>query len=109
MPATVQDTEYVGIITEALAAESWKKVIPKIYDVALKVRGARDEQSLTVIDMIANSAILDFGFVFGEYSGMGFTLSNLMERKSNNFLYYANNVSAWEKRLEKITEQITQD
>ena len=110
VPATVQDTEYVGIITEALAAESWKKVIPKIYDVALKVRGARDEQSLTVIDMIANSAILDFGFVFGEYSGMGFTLSNLMERKSNNFAsYYANNVSAWEKRLEKITEQITQD
>ena len=105
VPKTITDTKFVGMITEALAAESWRTVIPAMYDVALKVRGARDERSIEVIDMIANSAVIDFGFVYAGHSGMGFTLSNLMGNKNNNFAsFYAANKESWENRINEIIE-----
>ena len=105
IPKTVTDTAFVGMITEALAAESWRTVIPTMYDVALKVRGVRDERSVEIIDLIANSAVVDFGFVYSDFSGMGFTLANLMEAKNKNFAsFYAANKESWENRIDDIIE-----
>ena len=105
VPKTVKDTDFVGMITEAMAAESYKQVTPVIYDIALKVRGARDEESLEVIDLATRSGVVDFGFVFGDYSMMGFFLSNLMETKKDNFAsYYASRKDKWEKRVNDIIE-----
>ena len=105
VPKTVKDTDFVGMITEAMAAESYKQVTPVIYDIALKVRGARDEESLEVIDLATRSGVVDFGFVFGDYDKMGFFLSYLMEKKKDNFAsYYASNKDKWEKRVNDIIE-----
>lgn len=110
VPVTVTDTEFVGIITEALCAEAWKTITPAVYDMALKSRGARDETSVQIIDMIERGAIIDFGFVFGDYSTMGFTMSVLMSQKNNNFTsYYASNQKAWSKKLEKLVSDFMKE
>lgn len=105
IPVTVTDTEFAGIITEALCAEAWKTIIPAVYDMALKSRGARDETSVQIIDMIERGAIIDFGFVFGDYNMLGFTMSNLMSQKNSDFAsYYARNQKGWTKKIEKLVD-----
>lgn len=103
IPKTVSDMEFVGIITEAMAAESWRQVTPAIYDVALKVRNVRDPKSLTAIELAASSAVIDFGFVYGDYNMMGFVMSNLIGSKKNDFAsYFARGAKKWEKSLANI-------
>ncbi|MBO4932946.1 MAG: hypothetical protein J6I42_12275 [Clostridia bacterium] len=110
IPVTVTDTEFAGIITEALCAEAWKTITPAVYDMALKSRGARDETSVQIIDMIERGAIIDFGFVFGDYNMMGFTMSVMMNAKDSNFAsYYAKNQKAWSKKLDKLVNDFMKE
>lgn len=108
IPVTVADSEFCGIITEALAAESWKQIIPKVYDIALKVRGARDEVSTEIIDIIAGGCVFDMGFVYGNNAMMGGCLQKLMVAKDSNFMsHFDANKASWEARLEEIVEIFT--
>jgi len=108
IPVTVADKEYCGIITEALAAESWKTVIPTVYDVALKVRGARDATSMEIIDIIANGCVFDMGFVYSNNDMMAGCLQKLMGEKNSNFMsHYAANKASWEARLVEVVEVFT--
>ncbi len=63
VPKTVDDPEFVGIITEALAAESYKSVVPAYYDVVLKTKASRDEESAEMIDLIRDCIVVDFGYM----------------------------------------------
>lgn len=105
IPTTCADIERAGIVIEALAAESYKSVIPAIYDTALKVRGVRDETSMQIIDTIERGNVIDFGYVFGDLSKMGFYMSVLMGTKKNNFAsYYEKEKKSWEKHLTTIID-----
>lgn len=53
--------QMIGTILEALNAESAKMVIPKYYDVTLKTKHARDEESSEMLDLIFDSRIYDLG------------------------------------------------
>ena len=93
------------MITEAMAAESWRQVTPAIYDVALKVRNVRDPKSLTAIELAASSAVIDFGFVYGNYNSMGFVMSDMIGSEKNDFAsYFASRSDKWEKSLADIAE-----
>lgn len=63
LPATISDSEMVGIITEALCAESYKEVVPVYYDVALKDKYTRDEESSKMLDIIRDNLIFDIGYI----------------------------------------------
>lgn len=63
VPKTIDDPEFVGIITEALAAESYKHVVPAYYDVVLKTKASRDEESAEMIDLIRDCIVVDFGYM----------------------------------------------
>ena len=75
---SIQDPEFVGVIAEALNAESWKRVVPAYYDISLKYKGARDEQSVAMLDLIVEGRIFDFGYVYGGTSP-AFWIQNLLE------------------------------
>ncbi len=109
VPVTSTDTEFIGVVTEALAAESWRTVTPAVIDTALKYRGARDETSVRIIEMIEPGGIIDFGFVFGNYNSMGFTMSNLMGEKNGNFAsYYASRKKSWQKSIDKLIKEFSE-
>ena len=65
VPKTVkpEDTEFVGIVTEALTRENHYSVIPAYYDIALTAKYARDEQSVAMLDIIMNGRQYDFSIL----------------------------------------------
>ncbi len=88
IPKTVKDTEFVGTCIEALSAESYKKVIPTIYEIALKTRYLRDNESKEVLDLVLDNRIYDFGILYGDWKGFEFCLSTLMGEGNPNFESY---------------------
>ena len=104
VPKTVQDTEFVGIITEALNAESMKQVFPAYYETALKKKYSYDDESVKMLDMIVDSRVFDFGYIYDNWNGVSFYFQTLIgERKSKDFeSYYAKKGPASEKYYEKL-------
>jgi len=99
---SITDPEFVGIVTEVLCAESWKKTVPAYYDTALKYKGARDYESIAMIDMIMESRVFDFGYVYGGW-GPVFWIQYLLEAKSMDISsYYQKNHKVFDKYMEKI-------
>lgn len=99
---SIQDHEFVGIISEALNAESWKRVVPAYYDISLKYKGARDEQSVAMLDLIVEGRIFDFGYVYGGTSP-AFWIQNLLELNSKDITsYYRKNFTPFSKNLERL-------
>ena len=96
IPKSVQDYDFVGIITEALNAESYKTVFPAYYEVALKTKYSYDNESVQMLDMIVESRVFDFGYVYDAFKGMSFIFQRLIgDNKSSDFeSYYAQNSSA---------------
>ena len=77
IPVTSAKTDMVGAITHAMGAYSWKNVIPNYYDIALKVKGARDEESIAILDMILDGRVIDFAYIYDAWKGYVFTFQDL--------------------------------
>ena len=58
------DLEMTGKITEALASESRKQLVPAYYEVALKTKYSRDEESVKMLDLIFEGVVYDFGLLY---------------------------------------------
>ena len=84
IPVTVQNLEAVGTITEALCAESYKIVFPAYYDVALKVKGTRDAESIKMLDMIVESSAFDFGYIYDGWKGFAVMLYSQLTSNNKN-------------------------
>lgn len=106
VPVTISDPEFVGIITEALNAESKKIVFPAYYEVALKVKYSHDDESVKMLDMIVDSRVFDFGYVYGNMNAISFTFQKLIgNSRSKDFAsYYAENAPAAEQYYAKVID-----
>lgn len=60
-PTSVQNTELLGTVMEALAAESRNLVIPAFFDVALTDKLTRDTESEEMLNIIFNNVTADLG------------------------------------------------
>ena len=58
--------EFIGVIFEALCAESYKTVFPVYYDVALKGKYSTDADTADMVELIMAGRLFDFSFQFGE-------------------------------------------
>lgn len=86
IPVTVSSPDDCGLIMEALAAESYKTVIPAYYDVSLKVKNTRDDESGEMLDIIRDNLWMNFGYSYSLSTGsVGNYLRELIEKKSSNF------------------------
>ncbi|MFA6947355.1 MAG: hypothetical protein WCQ72_00060 [Eubacteriales bacterium] len=65
VPKTASDLERTGIIIEALSAESMYTLTPAYYDITLKTKSSRDEQSSDMLDLIFSSRVFDLANLFG--------------------------------------------
>ncbi|MBQ4194304.1 MAG: hypothetical protein II650_08600 [Clostridia bacterium] len=102
VPRSITDPEFIGTMFEVLCAESWKKTVPAYYDTALKYKGARDYDSIAMIDMIMESRIFDFGYVYGGW-GPVFWIQYLLETPSKDIAsYYQKNHKVFDKYMEKV-------
>nr|MBQ4319273.1 hypothetical protein [Clostridia bacterium] len=91
LPKTVSDLEFVGVITDALCAETFDSVYTVYYDVALKNKYSEDEDTARMMDIIVDSGDFDISFSFGQYLEMMPYMFRelLMEGRSDLMSYYA--------------------
>lgn len=91
--------ERTSVILESLTCESAKSVIPVYYDIALKTKHARDEESEAMIDLIFDSRVFDFGdTIWTEY--IRNTISDIFQTKSDTL------ISQMEKIAPKLQKTI---
>lgn len=104
VPTTVQNLDMTGIITEALCCESYKTVIPAFYDVALKTKYSRDDESAAMIDIIRNGLTFDFGKIYvTELAYSMDVLRDLMSAKKHDFVStFAKNEGSYQTALDKV-------
>ena len=61
VPVSCSDTELVGAALEALSAESYRSVTPAYYEIALKTKYLRDDESAMMLDIIRSGLSFNFG------------------------------------------------
>lgn len=101
LPMDAKDKEMSSIITEALCAESYKKVVPVFYDTVLKIKMARDDVSSHMIDLIRDNLTFDFGYLHSNsIGGVGHLFVGWIRDNNNNI------VSSYEKKQSTIEKQL---
>jgi predicted heme/steroid binding protein len=71
IPLTASDLERTGIIIEFLSCESKYTLLPAYYDLTLKTKASRDDESSAMLDLIFATTVFDIGssFNWGDVSG----------------------------------------
>ena len=107
VPVTAADTERTSIIIEALCAEGYRKVIPALYDVSLKTKHARDEESSVMIDYIKDGRVYDYGYFNNSVAGdFGYCGRNLLAVNNANFTsFYEKNADKVQKNIDKLNKE----
>lgn len=88
IPITVSDIEMPCTIIEAMCAENYRTVVPAYYETALKVKYARDQLSVQMMDLIHDNAVSDFVYA-NNYSltgNLGTLTRTIMRNKSSDFM-----------------------
>lgn len=102
IPITVQNTEKVGAILEALSYYSYKYLVPAYYDINLKTKFSRDDESSEMLDIIMDGRVFDFGYVYDNWV-VAFKFSDQINAKKREFVsIIEKNLPAAEKQLVKI-------
>lgn len=64
VPASATNLERTGAIIEALSAEGYYNIKDAYYDNVLKTKGARDEESSEMLDIIFENRVFDIGYMY---------------------------------------------
>ena len=75
VPVTNTESEKIGFVLEAMAAESKNNLTPAYFEVCLTDKYVRDTDSVEMLELVMSSAILDLGEVF-RWNGIANTVSD---------------------------------
>ncbi len=64
MPKTTSRYEAASAVMEALSAEKYNRVFPAYFEVAMKVKYSDDSDTARMFDLVHDSMILDFTYVY---------------------------------------------
>ncbi len=64
VPQNSVNGSYIALVTDLLAAESYKKVMPSFYDTVLDSKLTRDKMSSEMLDLIFDNRVYDFGLIW---------------------------------------------
>jgi len=102
IPITVNDTEKIGAITEALSYYSRKYLVPAYYDINLKTKFSRDDESAEMLDIVMDGRVFDFGYVYDNWV-VAFKFADQINAKKREYVsIIEKNLPAAEKQLVKI-------
>ena len=104
VPITSTRLEAAGATFEAMSSESRVSVVPAYYDIALKGKYVRDEESRTMIDIIHNGHLLDPAWVYCTNIGdLAQSPRNLLRSGSSDFAsYYASKQKSYDSGLKVL-------
>ena len=109
IPMDVPNVELCGAVFDVLSAISSNTVIPAYYDMALKDKYSRDDESGEMLDLIREGFTCNFGYFYGLDLDMGNEFRIMIGQDNSNFVsYYAVNQKGYERRLKKLMEAYDQ-
>lgn len=97
MPITCADPDMAGAVLEALSSSNHNNVLPAYFEIALKKKYARDDDSSRMYDIIRDTMTLDFGYIYGNAIGSPEGVFSSSYRKENSL---ASNVASRKTSLE---------
>jgi len=101
VPVTAAETERTSIIVEALCAEGHRTVMPAFYEVSLKTKYSRDDESAAMIDYIKDGRVYDYGYFNSSVTGdLAYVGQRLVTTKNPNF------TSFYERNEVKVRQNI---
>ena len=110
VPIDVADPEKTGIVMELLGYKYDLYVKPAYYDIYLKVKALRDDDSAEMLDIIFDNLVYDFGLNFGTYNAISWMLPRMMLAKSIDVMsYIEKNITAVENTYNKICDTMIED
>lgn len=89
VPTTAKNTEMIGAVVEALSAESWKTVMPVFYNTVMESKVANDAGTVEMLDMIFNSRVIDFAYLYDGWKGWVFSFPAILTDKKDLASFYA--------------------
>ena len=105
---TPEGCEYASVILEAMAAEGFRQVRPVVYDVALKSKYTRDEESFEMVDIVIRGRTADFAEIYDQW-GMTYTLDFVARGSVTNWAsYYRSQNKIQNKHIEKVAKMFRQ-
>ena len=107
IPGHCDDAEFAGTVFDAMNAENKYSVIPVYYDVVLKGRTTKDEQSVAMLDIIRDNLSFDFSFAHLQAIDTMWTKFGncLLEEQTTSFKsYYDKNIGKWSGLLADVME-----
>lgn len=108
IPTTTPDVSLVGKVCEAMSYYSYKNVVPAYYDVTLKNKYSRDENTQIMLDIIREGAVMPFEYAYSTMIGgstwLNTVLSSATAGNGNVASMLASTQSSWESSIEKMLE-----
>lgn len=98
IPKTVSDAGTVGAVCEALSYYGMADVVPTWYEIALKEKYTRDEDTKEMVDLIRSSASIAFDCVFSQ---------NMSEATSTYFAFNEDNKNIGENITSYVEKKST--
>ena len=96
---------FAGFALEAMAAESRKLLIPTYYEIAMKIKYARDDESSQVLDMIFEHRSYDISYINNFGGFWGGIWGKFREKTFNMASYYESTERAAETALDKYVNK----
>jgi hypothetical protein len=107
VPSFASNTDRTGIILEALSAEGYKQLIPVYYEIALKEKYLRDEDSVKMLDLITALRTISFSYCYDNWTaGLGF--GNCFQsgtNKENYTNFYTERENLVLARINEVAEE----
>jgi len=103
IPVTAGDLERTGMILEDLSAESRYTLQPAYYEINLKGKYARDDESQEMLDIILANTAHDIGYV---YNFGGFAMDAMLRHGQNKKSDYASSFEKAQSKMEKDIEKV---
>ncbi len=103
MPDSNVDSEMSSIIAQALACEGKYTVNKAYYDVNLKGKGVRDEESSAMLDLIFDTRVFDIGWYYA-YSGEVMDLVRLNRQQRPIASMFEESRKSVEKAFKEVNE-----
>ncbi|MCQ2427057.1 MAG: hypothetical protein MJ137_01470 [Clostridia bacterium] len=83
IPFDVISSEQNAVITEAFAAESYRSLMPKYFEVVLKTKYAKDAETSQMLDIMYDTVDFDFAYIFRTSINYWNGIQNIVTSQNN--------------------------
>lgn len=85
IPTSVADPEFSAYMTELVCCEAKNYVTDAYYEVTLKKRDSKDDETERMLDLIFSNVIYDTGYIYG-FDGASTILTGLMQNNTTDVM-----------------------